>query len=251
MTVTVHQFACLEDNYGFFVRDDASGEVACIDTPDANAVLRELEALGWQLTVILNTHWHPDHAGGNEAVKAVTGARIFGPREVSAHFPVDVEVAGGDSVAVGSTDFQVLDAGGHTLGHVVYFLPEDAILFAGDTLFPMGCGRIFEGTPQQMWSTLAGLATLPAQTKVYSAHEYTLGNARFAASIDRSVEVAARLRSVEEARSRGEATVPTTIEEELKTNPFLRVPLEEVVSGLSDGIATFARIRAAKDAFKG
>jgi hydroxyacylglutathione hydrolase len=251
LTVTVHQFACLNDNYGFLLRDDASGEVACVDTPDAEAILRELDGLGWKLTTILNTHWHPDHAGGNAVIREKTGAIAIGPTEVSKHYPIDREARAGDAIRLGETEIEVIDTGGHTLGHIVYFLKKDGVLFAGDTLFPMGCGRIFEGTPQQMWASLSRLAELPPSTTVYSAHEYTLGNAHFAVSVDDSPAVSARAVRVEQARARGEATVPTTIGEEHKTNPFLRAPLLALADGAENDAAAFARIRSAKDNFKG
>jgi hydroxyacylglutathione hydrolase len=251
MTLTVHQFACLEDNYGFLVRDEQSGETACIDTPDAGAILRELDELGWRLTLILNTHWHPDHAGGNEAIQAATGACIVGPAEVRRIAPLDREVVHGDSVMLGETRLEVIDSGGHTLGHIVYHAPADGLLFAGDTLFPMGCGKLFEGTPEQMWASLSRIAALPAETIVYSAHEYTLGNARFALSVDASEPVAERAAAVAAAREAGRWTVPTTIGEERLTNPFLRAPALRIAEGLDDPAAAFARVRQAKDEYRG
>ena len=251
MSITVHQFPCLDDNYGFLIRDDATGDAACIDTPDAQAVLAEVEKTGWRLVAILNPHWHPDHAGGNAAVKARTGARIYAPAEVRAHYPLDQEVGHGDRFMLGETEVQVIDSGGHTLGHIVYHLPEPGLLFAGDTLFPMGCGRIFEGTATQMWTSLSRLADLPGDTVVYSAHEYTLGNAVFAASVDESADVAGRLAEVREKRSRGEWTVPTTIGLERLTNPFFRAPILPIATGAADDAEAFARVRSAKDMFKG
>jgi len=249
--VTVHQFPCLSDNYGFLVRDDASGETACIDTPDADAILRELGATGWRLTAILNTHWHPDHAGGNAAVKAATGATIYGPAEVAVHFPIDREVGDGDSLRLGETAIQVMASGGHTLGHIVYHLPEAGMLFAGDTIFPMGCGRLFEGTAAQMWGSLSRIAALPRETVVYSAHEYTLANANFALSVDDSPVVASRAADVAQARARGEWTVPTTIGAERDSNPFLRAPGLALAAGAANDAEAFGRVRAAKDSFKG
>lgn len=251
MSITVHQFPCLDDNYGFLVRDDATGDAACIDTPDGEAVLAELDKTGWRLTAILNTHWHPDHAGGNALVQARTGARIYAPAEVRAHYPLDQEVGDGDSFPLGETEVRVIDSGGHTLGHIVYYLPEPGLLFAGDTLFPMGCGRIFEGTPEQMWASLSRLADLPPETIVYSAHEYTLGNAVFAASVDPSPDVQQRLAEVREKRARGEWTVPTSIADERRTNPFFRAPGLPMAEGASGDVEAFARVRVAKDNFKG
>ncbi|MDD3800409.1 MAG: hydroxyacylglutathione hydrolase [Novosphingobium sp.] len=248
MPLTVHQFPCLSDNYGFLVRDEASGKVACIDTPDAEAIIAAAEAKGWGIDMVLNTHWHADHAGGNEAIKARFGAELIGPQEVKAHFPLDRTVGDGDVVELGATRFAVLDTGGHTLGHVSYYDAADGIAFVGDTLFPLGCGRVFEGTPQQMWTSLSRLAALPADTVAYSAHEYTLANGRFAATVDDSADLAARMAAVEAARERGEPTVPTTIALERQTNPFLRAPL---LSEKADPAEAFAEIRALKDNFKG
>ena len=247
MSIEVRQFPCLSDNYGFLVRDAATGETASIDAPDADVVMKELAASGWRLTMILNTHWHPDHAGGNAAVKAATGAEIVGPAEVRRIAPLDREVVEGDVVRLGETAFQVLETGGHTLGHVSYYDAADAAAFVGDTLFALGCGRLMEGDPAQMWASLQKLAALPDATRIYCAHEYTEANARFALSVDGSTAVADRARAVFAARARGEPTVPTTLSEEKATNPFLRAP--ELVGG--DPAPAFAQLRAAKDAFKG
>lgn len=249
MSLTVHQFPCLSDNYGFLVRDTASGQVATIDTPDAEAILTQLDRLGWTLNLILNTHWHPDHAGGNEALKAATGATIAGPSEVTRIAPLDRALKDGDVVMLGETRFDVLDSGGHTLGHIAYHDAADAIAFVGDTLFALGCGRLFEGTPEQMWTSLARLASLPDDTTVYCAHEYTAANARFALSVDADPAVKARADAVFAARERGEPTVPTTIAAEKAANPFLRAPL--LRPNAASPAEAFAAIRAAKDSFKG
>jgi hydroxyacylglutathione hydrolase len=253
MTLTVRQFACLSDNYGFLVRDEASGKTACIDTPDAGAVLGELKALGWGLDFIFNTHWHPDHAGGNAEIKAATGCFIVGPAEVTRIAPLDRTVAGGDAVALGETAFQVLDTGGHTLGHIAYFDAADRVAFVGDTLFALGCGRLFEGEPRQMWASLSKLAALPDDTRVYCAHEYTAANARFALSIDADPALKARADQVFAARERGEPTVPTTIGLEKATNPFLRAPKLAAAVGKAGAAdyEAFGAVRAAKDVFKG
>ena len=241
MTLTVRQFPCLSDNYGFLARDEASGAVACVDTPDADAVLAELRAAGWGLDLILNTHWHPDHAGGNAAIKAATGAVIVGPGEVTRSAPLDRTVADGDIVALGESRFKVIDTGGHTLGHIAYYSQTDAVAFVGDTLFALGCGRLFEGTAAQMWASLSRLAALPDETRVYCAHEYTAANARFALSVDDNPALAVRAEAIFAARQRGEATVPTQIGIEKATNPFLRAA----------GAERFAALRAAKDQFRG
>lgn len=248
MSLTVHQFACLDDNYGFLIRDDATGKVGCIDTPDAGAVIAAADAVGWPIDVVFNTHWHPDHAGGNEAVKQRFGSHLVGPAEVKEHYPVDQIVGHGDTVMLGETSFTVIDTGGHTLGHICYYSAREGKVFVGDTLFPLGCGRVFEGTFEQMWDSLSRLAALPPETVVYSAHEYTLGNARFAVTVDPSEALARRVAVVERARERGQPTVPTTIGEELATNPFLRAPL---LSQAAEPAAAFAEIRTGKDNFRG
>jgi len=253
MTLTVRQFPCLSDNYGFLIRDDASGRTACIDTPDAAAILSELKAAGWGLDYIFNTHWHPDHAGGNAEIKAATGCQIVGPAEVTRIAPLDRTVTDGDEVRLGETRFQVIECGGHTLGHIAYFDAADRIAFVGDTLFALGCGRLFEGQPDQMWTSLSRLAALPEETRVYCAHEYTASNARFALTVDPGPALKARADAVFAARERGEPTVPTTIGLEKATNPFLRAPALAPglgKTGLADYEA-FAAVRAAKDAFKG
>ena len=243
MPLTVHQFPCLQDNYGFLARDTATGLAACIDTPDAGAILRELDKLGWKLDLILNTHWHPDHAGGNAEIVAATGAKIVGPAEVTRISAIDREVKDGE----------VVESGGHTLGHIAYFDAADHIAFVGDTLFALGCGRLFEGTPEQMWGSLQRLAALPDDTTVYCAHEYTASNARFALSVDDSPALKARAEQVFAARQRGEPTVPTTIALEKATNPFLRAPqlAARVGAAGKPDYEAFGAVRAAKDVFKG
>jgi hydroxyacylglutathione hydrolase len=239
MALAVHQFPCLSDNYGFLIRDAATGLVACVDTPDASAILRELERLDWRLSLILNTHWHPDHAGGNAELKVATGARVMGPAEVERLTPLDQRVVGGDVVSLGETRLRVMDTGGHTLGHISYFDAENEIAFVGDTLFALGCGRLFEGTAEQMWASLSRLAELPDETVIYCAHEYTASNAHFALSIDNSPAIKARAEEVFAMRERGEPTVPTTVVRERATNPFLR----------AGNAAAFAAMRVAKDTF--
>jgi hydroxyacylglutathione hydrolase len=249
MPLEVRQFPCLSDNYGFLIRDAASGRTAAIDTPDADAVLAALGREGWKLDLILNTHWHADHAGGNAEVKAATGAVIVGPEEVRRIAPLDRVVAGGDRVDLGETRFEVIGCGGHTLGHIAYFDATDKIAFVGDTLFAMGCGRLFEGDAALMWASLQRLAALPPETTLYCAHEYTAANARFALSVDDAPEVARRAKAVFAARERGDATVPTNLAAELATNPFLRAPA--LAPDAPTPQAAFARLRAAKDVFKG
>ena len=242
MTLTVRQFACLSDNYGFLIRDEATGMVAAVDTPDAEAILTDLQASGWgRLDMILNTHWHPDHTGGNERLKAETGCEIVGPEEVRRAAPLDRVGVDGDGVTLGATTFEVVLSPGHTLGHVIYRAVEDDLAFVGDTLFALGCGRLFEGTPEQMWDSLNRIAAWPETTTLYCAHEYTASNARFALSLDDRPEMQAHAEAIFAARERGQPTVPTSVGAERRFNPFLRAA----------DAADFAARRAAKDGFKG
>lgn len=242
MPLEVRLFPCLSDNYGFLVRDAAAGVVAAVDTPDADAIVAELERSGWgRLDLILNTHWHPDHTQGNAALKAATGCEIVGPEEVRKAAPLDRVVRGGDEVMLGETALEVTDTPGHTLGHIVYRDAAGGQAFVGDTLFALGCGRLFEGTPDQMWDSLQKLAAWPDETTVWCAHEYTAANARFALSLDDRSEMAARAAEVFAARDRGQPTAPTTIGAEKAFNPFLRAA----------DAADFAARRAAKDSFAG
>jgi hydroxyacylglutathione hydrolase len=250
----IHQFPCLSDNYGFLLHDPDSGETACIDTPDAEAYLREAEAISWRITQIWNTHWHPDHAGGNAAIKAATGCRIVAPDAEAARIEgIDRTVVNGDTVELGKWQAQVIDVGGHTMGHVAYHLPEADIAFVGDSLFALGCGRMFEGTAPQFWTSLSRLKALPPATTLYCAHEYTQANARFALHADPdNVELQLYAREIDDARARGEPTVPMQLARELVTNPFLRADEEDMRNrwGGADPADTFARLRAAKDGFR-
>lgn len=249
----VHQFPCLEDNYGFLLHDPESGETACIDTPDADTYLREASAKGWQISHIWNTHWHPDHAGGNEAIKAATGCTVIAP-EVDAPkiAAVDRTVKQGDVVLLGAVPAHVIDVGGHTLGHIAYHVPDANLAFVGDSLFALGCGRMFEGTAPQFWASLSRLKALPPETVLYCAHEYTASNARFALHADpdnaRLQEYADRVKAQREA---GKPTVPTNLARELAINPFLRAddPAMQARWGGGDAVETFAALRSAKDTF--
>ena len=249
----VHQFACLTDNYGFLLHDPDSGETACIDTPDAEAYLREAAGKAWPITQIWNTHWHPDHAGGNAAIKAATGCTVTAPMVDAPRIAaVDRTVAHGDSVTLGAHEAAVIDVGGHTMGHIAYHLPSAAIAFVGDSLFALGCGRMFEGTPPQFWQSLSRLKALPAQTMLYCAHEYTTANLRFALHADpENPELHEYAREIAERRSRDQPTVPTKLERELATNPFLRAddPYLQSRWGNGDATLTFAALRQAKDTY--
>jgi hydroxyacylglutathione hydrolase len=249
----IHQFPCLSDNYGYLLHDPASGETVCIDTPDGPEYLRQAELKGWRITQIWNTHWHPDHAGGNEAIKAATGCTITAPaNEGFPIYGVDRAVGGGERFMLGTYEVEVIDVGGHTKGHVAYHLPQAGIAFTGDALFALGCGRMFEGTAEQFWASLARLKTLPPATLIYCAHEYTQSNARFALHADPGNPLlAAYAEEIAARRTAGEPTVPALMERELATNPFLRAddPAMRERWGGGDAVATFAALRAAKDTF--
>lgn len=250
--------ACLPENqnYAFLVRDRASGLVASIDSPDPHAISAELLTLGWGLDYIWNTHHHWDHADGNLALKERWGARIIGPGGERRPIPgIDVIVKEGDRIALGDSVAEVWETPGHTIGHLAFHFPRERIIFVGDTIFVMGCGRLFEGKPEQMWRSLRRFADLPPDTRIFCAHEYTLSNARFALSVDGANSgLVARFRKVETLRERGEPTVPTTVAEELATNPFLRAGNAEIAAGLgkSDApeVEVFAELRRRKDFFR-
>ena len=254
----IHQFPCLSDNYGYLVHDPVSGETACIDTPDADAYLREAGHKGWQISQIWNTHWHPDHAGGNEAIKAATGCTIIAPEGDATRIAgVERTVRQGDVVMLGEWDAEVIEVGGHTNGHVAYHLPDAELAFVGDALFALGCGRMFEGTPQQFWASLCRLKALPPSTILYCAHEYTQSNARFALHADPdNAELVKYAEAIAKARTAGKPTVPFALSRELATNPFLRADDPGLQARwadhggkLGDAVATFAALRAAKDTF--
>ena len=232
--VAVPAFA---DNYLWLVHDEASGETAVVDPGDAAPVLAEAERRGWTIDQVWNTHWHPDHTGGNLAIKEATGARISGPARETIPGR-DVALEEGDEVRLGRHLGRVIEVPGHTLGHIALIFEEDRVAFVGDTLFAMGCGRLFEGTPHQMYRSLRRLIELPDDTRLYCAHEYTLSNAKFAAHAEPDNRaVAARLAEVRALRELGQITLPTTVAQERETNPFVR----------STNVEEFARRRSAKD----
>lgn len=250
--IQIHQFPCLSDNYGYLVHDPASGETAAIDTPDGAEYLRQAEAKGWTITQIWNTHWHPDHAGGNKAIVEATGATIIAPQEVEKISAIDRVVAHGDTVSLGGFTANVIDVSGHTNGHIAYHLPKAGVAFVGDSVFALGCGRMFEGEPQQFWDSLSRIKALPPETMLYCAHEYTEANARFAVHADPDNEqLRAYAARVIEMRKTGEPTVPTELGKELATNPFLRAddPVLAAKWGGSTPAETFAALRAGKDNF--
>ena len=232
----------LADNYAWLVFDPVTHETAVVDPGEAEPVLAEAKARGWTVSQVWTTHWHPDHSGGNAAMKAA-GATIIGPEAERARLdPLDIGVAEGDVVRIGSHTGQVLAVPGHTAGHVALHFAEDALLFSGDTLFAMGCGKLFEGTPDQMWANMERFAAMPGETQVFAGHEYTQSNARFAAHVEPdNAAVAARRDEVDRLRARGAATLPTTIDQERATNPFLRAGSAE----------RLGELRRQKDDFRG
>jgi hydroxyacylglutathione hydrolase len=241
--VEIVRIPALSDNYIWLVHDDASGDTVVIDPAVADPVLAEAAARGWSISQIWNTHWHPDHTGGNAAIKSATGCIITGPAAEAERIPtLDRHVREGDRTSLGTLEAEVFEMPAHTAGHIAFHLPDANSVFVGDILFAMGCGRLFEGTAEQMHANLQRLATLPAETQVYCAHEYTLGNARFAVTAEpHNQALAERLRTVEAARASGQATVPTSIALERATNPFMRAPSAQVL----------AELRHAKDVFRG
>lgn len=220
----IHQFPCLSDNYGVLIHDAGAQLTAAIDAPDAATVAAAAKAKGWKLTHILTTHHHADHTDGNLRLKAVTGCTIIGPRAESAKIPgIDKAVGQGDVFTFGSSEVRVLDTPGHTAGHITYWIPSESVAFAGDTLFAIGCGRVVEGNAQMMWSSLQKLIALPKETVVYCGHEYTQDNAKFALTIEpENAALQKRAKEVDALRAAGKPTLPTRMDIELETNPFLR-----------------------------
>ena len=251
----VHQFICLSDNYGYLIHDSDNDLTAAIDAPEAGPINKALEEKGWKLNHILNTHHHFDHSGGNVELKEKWGCTIVGSKDDAERIPgIDVEVGDGDSFEFGSHTAQVYDLSGHTRGHIVFYFAEDDVLFSGDALFALGCGRLFEGTPQQMWTNLQKLIDLPDATLVYCAHEYTQANAAFALSVEpENEQLQAREREIDVLRAEGKPTVPSTMKLERETNPFLRASSPQLQANVSltgaELVDVFAETRRLKDNF--
>jgi hydroxyacylglutathione hydrolase len=243
VTLEVVRIPVLSDNYVWLVREATSGAVMVVDPAVAEPVLTEADKRGWAITHIWNTHWHPDHTGGNTAIKVATGCTITGPAAEAERIPtLDVRVEGGDVVTFGALEAQVIDVPAHTAGHIAFHFASERVIFVGDTLFAMGCGRLFEGTADQMFANMQVLSQLPDDTMVYCAHEYTQSNGRYALTAEPgNAALITRMKQVDADRSAGVATVPTTIGLERATNPFMR----------ARNVAELAERRAAKDSFKG
>lgn len=251
------QIPVLEDNYVYLLHEPDSGATAAVDPAVAGPVLEALDARGWRLSHILNTHHHGDHVGGNLELKAATGCAIVGAAGDRHRIPgIDVALKDGEEFRLGSASARMLEVPGHTSGHVAFWFEDDAALFCGDTLFALGCGRLLEGSAEQMWRSLERLRALPPKAKVFCAHEYTQANARFAVTIEPgNTALRERLGRVEALRREGLATVPSSLGEELATNPFLRPESPEIRQGLgivqAPDVEVFAEIRRRKDGFRG
>lgn len=246
---------CLEDNYAFVIHDAATKETALVDAPEPGPILAALDERGWTLTHVLLTHHHWDHVDGLPGVLERHKAKVIGARADAHRLPaLDLAVSEGDSFAFGGEQVHVIDVSGHTVGHIAFYLPESAIVFTADSLMALGCGRLFEGTPDQMWESLSKLAALPPETTVCSGHEYTQSNGRFAMTIEPdNPALISRVEDIARARANNNPTVPSKLSLELETNPFLRAHLPEVQRNLemqgAEPARVFAEIRGRKDRF--
>lgn len=246
---------CLKDNYAYLLHDPDANTTAIVDPSEAAPVFAALEKHGLKLTHILNTHHHFDHTGGNVPLKEKTGAIIVGPRADQERIPgIDVALSEGETFEFGTRKARVFDIPAHTKGHIAFWFEADQAVFTGDTMFAMGCGRLFEGTPEQMWKSLSKLVALPDETRVYCGHEYTESNGRFALTVEPdNADIVARMRDVAARRARNEPTIPSTIGLEKKTNPFVRAtsPTLQKTLGLAgaDPVTVLAETRKRKDSF--
>lgn len=251
----IHQFFCRQDNFGVLIHDPIHKLTAAIDTPEPDPIRAALKEKGWLLTHIFTTHHHQDHTAGHRALKAESGCRIIGPRKEADRIPgIDDTVAEGDSFDFGSLKVRIIETPGHTLGHIAYWMPDASVVFAGDTLFSLGCGRLLEGSAEMMWGSLQKLMALPGETRIYCGHEYTQSNAAFALTIEPGNAVLQkRALDVERLRAQNLATLPVTLADEMAANPFLRPhspEIQEKVGQVGQPLATiFAEIRRRKDRF--
>ena len=257
MAVDVRLVPCLADNYAVILRDPSTGATAVVDAPEADPILHALDQADWRLTHILVTHKHGDHVQGIPALKQRYGATVIGPRAEAKEIPaIDVEVGKSDRVEVGKLHARVFETPGHTAGHIVYWFEAEKLLFAGDTLFALGCGRALERPAATLWASLLPLRKLPGDTAVYCGHEYTLSNARFAVTVDpNNAALKKRLAAIEAIRAKGKPTLPTTIAEECATNPFLRADDPAIAEAIgmkgADPAAIFTELRQRKNNFRG
>ncbi|MFD2263757.1 hydroxyacylglutathione hydrolase [Lacibacterium aquatile] len=251
--LVVEGIPLLTDNYGWILTCSETGTIAAVDAAEPKPIL---DRTGGRLDFILNTHHHNDHVGANLALKEATGCTIIGPSYDADRIPgIDVTVSDGERVRIGSSEAQVIFTPGHTRGHIAFWFEGDAALFCGDTLFSMGCGRLFEGTPEQMWTSLQRLRALPPETRVFCAHEYTASNARFALSIDpNNADLQARSAEVDRLRSQGLPTVPSLLQQEVLVNPFLKADNAAIARQVDlanrPPVEVFAEIRRRKDNYR-
>lgn len=255
MTLQIETVPCLSDNYAFLAHDPETGDTAVVDVPEAAPILKALADKGWSATHVLITHHHADHVQGLDELLAEHDAKVVGHAADASRLPkLDIALNDGDTVTIGSDTGTVMDVSGHTIGHIAFHFPDSKVAFTADSLMALGCGRVFEGTMPQMWDSLSKLAALPPDTTICSGHEYTAANGRFAVTIDPdNPALISRAKAVEAARDQGKPTVPSTLSEELATNPFLRAtdPAVQAHLGMTgaDAADVFAEIRTRKDNF--
>lgn len=257
MAAEVRLIPCLSDNYAVLLHDTTSKTTALIDAPEAAPILSALDKEGWALTHILITHYHPDHIQGITGIRKKFPVPVYGPRTEAAKIPdISIKLGSHDVAEVGPFRANIIETPGHTAGHIVYHFEKQSLLFSGDTLFALGCGRPFERPAEVLWQSLLKLRELPPETQIYCGHEYTLSNAKFSVTVDpNNAQLKARLKDIEAKRARGEPTIPSTMEEEVRTNPFLRADDAAVQEAIGmkgqDAGAVFTELRERKNNFKG